>query len=80
MLKLSQVTVGKFNNELLNTVRRNNYESAISFMKIYKHYYPSQISKAKNKLFKLRSFLRNHLPIYLYFDPWRNVRATQLHF
>ena len=78
MLKLSPVTIGICNIELLNTIRKNDYESAINFMKIYKEFYPSEILKFKNKLFKLRNFLRNILPRYLFFDLWRNVQSKHI--
>ena len=76
MLKLSPVTIGLDNKDLINNIRKNDYISAFNLMKMYKNYYPTAISETRERLFRLRHLLRFELPHYVYCNLWSNIKAN----
>ena len=73
MLKLSPVTIGSQDSNVLNIIREMDYNSGLKLMHFYLEWYPGAISVLRTRLFKLRNILQQRLPRFIMSSMWRRM-------
>ena len=78
ILKLSPITIGRNNRDLMREIRSMDYSSAIRFMHLYRNWYPGAIDYLRTRLFSIKKVLEHHLPDRVMKSMWSRIQKQHI--